>query len=514
MDETEQRAGAEGQSGPAPGAGAEIAAVDLGSNSFHMVVAREHGPSLTVVDRLREMVRLASALDDRNVLGGETVERALECLARFGQRLRGLHEHRVRAVGTNTLRKAKNAPEFLRRAEAVLGYSIGIVSGYEEARLIYLGVSQSLQEDRGRRLVVDIGGGSTEVIIGDRGDPLYMESLYMGCVGHSRQFFSDGKITRGRMRKALLAAGVEIEPIAVPFRRAGWNDAIGSSGTIRAIERVIRESGWDDTGITLPALERLADTVVAAGHADRLRLAGLGPGRTPVFAGGVAVLLALFRELGIERMRVSEGSLREGVLYDLVGRMHHDDARWRAVEDLGRRFQVDAEQGRRIEESAASMFRQVAPAWSLGEDGTTLLGWACRLHEIGLIVSHTQYHKHGAYLLQNLALPGFSRQEQTALSILVRLHRRKFQREVLSAAPNGHGAELEKLAVLLRLSVVLHRGRGPEPIPEVDLEVSGRELRIGISPEWLDRHPLTRADLDEEGRFLAAAGYRLRVNGE
>jgi exopolyphosphatase/guanosine-5'-triphosphate,3'-diphosphate pyrophosphatase len=415
----------------------------------------------------------------------------------------------VRVVGTNTLRSARGASTFLSAAEGALGHPIEIISGVEEARLIYLGVAHSVGENGGRRLVVDIGGGSTELIIGERFDPMDMESLYMGCVSLSQAYFADGAITRKQVRQALLAAHQELEPHQAQFRQLGWDTAIGASGTIRAIDRVIREEKWSQDGITPNALGRLVDTMLNAGHVDRLSLAGLGPERAPVFPGGVTVLLAVFEALGIERMQVSDGALREGLLYDLLGRIRHEDVRSRTVDALARQYHIDGTQAARVKQTALDCLARVSEVWQPPPDSEQLLGWAAQLHELGLSIAHSQYHKHGAYILANADLSGFSRQEQRLLATLVRAHRRKFPTGAFEELPEGQQETARRLAVLLRLAALLHRSRNPMPVPALRIEAGKRSLRIGFKEGWLDEHPLTRADLEQEAGFLKAAKLKL-----
>jgi len=489
----------------------EYAAVDLGSNSFHMVVSRLDDSAQTVIDRVREMVQLGSGLDDKNNLSEEASERALECLMRFGERLRGMDADNVRIVGTNTLRKARNANVFIKRAEAALGFPIDIISGVEEARMIYLGVSQTLQEDRGRRLVIDIGGGSTEMIVGDSSTPRHLESLYMGCVSTSKRFFADGKIGKSRMRKAIMAASVELEPHVAHFRRLEWVDVIGTSGTARSIERAIRESGWTEGGMTRASMEQLVDAIVAAKTVDELKLPGLGDRRRPVFAGGVAVMMAIFRALKIENMRISDGSLREGVLADLIGRHQSQDTRAETVNDMINRHHIDEAQAERVRDTANELFLQVREPWGLTARDRQLLKWAAQLHEIGLMIAHNQYHKHGAYLLKNMDLAGFSRQEQKILSVLVRLHRRKFQNNVLENCEEGQVETLSRLALLLRLAVVFNRGRKQQELPLIPITVDDTEVTLTLEADWIKEHALTQADLDDELGFLKKSMFTLNV---
>ncbi|MEN8171061.1 MAG: exopolyphosphatase [Pseudomonadota bacterium] len=488
-----------------------MAAIDLGSNSFHMIIAELIDGELRIKDRLREMVRLAGGLDEKGNLDDASRQRALDCLQRFGQRLSAFPEGSVRAVGTNTLRKARSKG-FLKQAQKALGHPIEIIAGVEEARLIYLGVAHGLPHDESMRLVADIGGGSTEVILGRYFETLELESLYMGCVSFSRRFFPEGKITAKRMKKALIAARLEVQGIEREYRDIGWGQAVGASGTIKAVRDVVVANGWSKEGISLAALQRLADEMVAAGHLDKLSLKGLKEDRLPVICGGVAVLLALFEGLGIEQMQVSDLALREGLLYDMLGRIRHEDVRERTISMLSERYQVDTPQAGRVEQTALAALSQTADKWSLDDDcARQLLGWAARLHEIGLSISHSQYHKHGAYLLANSDLPGFTRSEQQQLAILVRAHRRKFPLNELAGLEEEEIQRCLYLAVILRQAVLLHRSHSDEPLPQ--LKLSGKEARLKLCfPEgWLEAHPLTEADLEQEIDRLEAVKFKLEV---
>ena len=494
-----------------PGDLEQFAAIDLGSNSFHLVVAREEEHALTVIDRERDMVRLAAGLDSKGLLTPEASERALECLARFGQRLRGLEPENVRIVGTNALRKATNSREFIARAEQALGFSIEIISGVEEARLVYLGAAQTLQGDRGRRLVVDIGGGSTEIIVGDKSDPVYLKSLYMGCVSSSERFFPGGEYDQFRMRSAILSAQLELESSTLVLQSLGAEDFIGTSGTARAINNVLRENGWSETGITREGLDTLVKKIIKVGKLDKLKISGLSEERRPVFAGGVAVMTAIFNALEIEFMRISDGSLREGVLHDLIGRVLYEDRRAITVLELMKRHHIDLDQGRRVRETTLALFKQIKREGLLKRE-RRLLGWAAQLHEIGLMIAHNQHHQHGGYVLANMDLPGFSRQEQGALSIMVRLQRRKYLPELIEDSVYVRSDALGLMTRLLRLAVLLNRGRMPTAMPPILLELEAPEIMIlEISKNWLEDHPLTAADLDQEVDTLAAASHELRI---
>ncbi len=488
-----------------------IAAVDLGSNSFHMVVARHILGQLTIIDRLRETVRLASGLDEHGRLSREIMDRALACLERFGQRLRDMNAESVRVVGTNTFRQARRKGAFLDRAREALGHPIEIIAGIEEARLIYLGVAHSSPGESGNRLVVDIGGGSTELIIGEGMQTKQLESLYMGCVTMSRKFFDDGEINEKRMKRARMAARIELEPIAERYKATGWEQALGSSGTIRALADVARACGSTDGSITLQHLENAIEQALRAGHVSKLRLPGLDEDRMPVFAGGLAILTEVLYSLEIRSMRAADGALREGLLYDLLGRHTDEDARARTVRAMAARYHVDLAQAERVETTALSLLRNLEAVWAIGEPlAEQALGWAARLHEIGLDISHAHYHKHGAYLLENSDMPGFPREEQRLLATLVGSHRRKLNLQALEElAPPWH-LKAELLIVLLRLAVLLNRGRSRAPLPEIRLAAKVRLLELKFPSRWLDDYPLTRTDLEQETELLKAVGFRLR----
>jgi exopolyphosphatase / guanosine-5'-triphosphate,3'-diphosphate pyrophosphatase len=489
-----------------------LAAVDLGSNSFHMVVARYHHGQLTILDRLREMVRLAGGLDDQGRLSRDATDRALGALQRFGQRLRDMKAKSVRVVGTNAIRKARRKAGFLERAREALGHPIEIISGIEEARLIYQGVVHTMPLEPGRRLVVDIGGGSTECIVGEGYEHRILESLYLGCVSLSAEFFPDGRVVQKRWDRAVVTAEVECEPMRAPFRAIGWEHAIGSSGSARAIADVIRELDPTAQSITRDGMNAVAARLVAAGNVRAAGFTSLDEERWPVFPGGLAILQGIFNALGLEEMKVADGALREGLLYDMIGRYTDEDARVRSVRSFAARFHVDVGQADRVEATAVAFLQQVAAPWGLEEPlAENALRWAARLHEIGLDISHSSYHKHGAYLLENADLPGFPDEEQMLLACLVGSHRRKVTLERADELiPPWHEKALP-LIVLLRLAVLLHRGRSREALPAIRLAAKGKSLELHFPRGWLRAHPLTLADLGQEVDFLRPVGFRLRV---
>lgn len=489
----------------------ELAAVDLGSNSFHLLVARigEEG-LLQVIDRLREPVRLAAGLDGRGHLEAAMRDRALACLERFGERLRYLPAHRVRVVGTNTLRELRDGEDFIAAAEARLGHGIEIISGAEEARLVYEGVTRGLEPELPRRLVVDIGGGSTEIVIGDAQGPKLLESVALGCVVHTRRFFGDGRITRKRFEAARLAARLELEYLERAYRRAGWDMAIGSSGSVRGVWRVLMARGWSDDRIERDGLEHLVESVIACGSIDAIRFAGLREDRRPVFVGGLAALAGIFDSLGIEAMRTSERALREGLVYDLHERNGGDAIRSASVLATARRYGIDETHARDVADTACRALAQVAEAWQLDDtQHRRLLEWAALLHEVGLSISHSGYHKHGEYILRNSDIQGFSRTEQALVAALVRLHRGKLARGALQSVPSAWQPALRRLAVLLRVAYLLNRSRKPGIVPDFRLRAEDQSLHLDMPKGWLASNPLTRADLEREAELLRGAGFKL-----
>jgi exopolyphosphatase/guanosine-5'-triphosphate,3'-diphosphate pyrophosphatase len=489
-----------------------VAAIDLGTNSFHMVVARFAGDQLSILDRLRERVQLGAGLGEKKRLDEESQARALACLARFGERVRGMPRGSVRAVGTSALRVARNSTAFLQQASDVLGHGIEIISGQEEARLIYLGVAHDLAEGPDRRLVVDIGGGSTECILGERFEPIEADSLHMGCVNWSLRFFPHGEIDKERFERAVLAARLELRSLERHYRALGWSECIGSSGTILSIEQVLDQNGWNGGGITEKGLKRLKKELLEADRCDKLDIKGLAEERREVLPGGLAILIALFEGLGIEQMHASQGALREGVLWDLLGRMRHEDLRELTIRRMGERYAADREQSARVQRTALDLFGQCGEEWELErESSMRFLSWAARLHEIGLSISHQGYHKHGAYIVANSDMPGFSRQDQQLLSALIQGHRRKLELQGIEALPEALRANALRLVLLLRLAVLLNRSRGVQPAPPVALRTRRAGYLLAFPEGWLEQNPLSLADLSEERERLEAVGYELEL---
>lgn len=485
-----------------------IAAVDLGSNSFRLQVARVEDYQIYPLDSLKETVRLGAGLTANKYLDDESQVRALACLRRFGERLRGLPADAVRVVGTNTLRIAKNSAAFLDKAEQVLGFPVEVIAGREEARLIYLGVSHSLPVSENRRLVVDIGGGSTECIIGVGYDPLNMESLYMGCVSYSKRFFPEGRVSKDAMQHAELAARMEVQAIKANYAAGHWQEVIGSSGTARALAELLEQNGWSASGITVEGLAQLRNAMIKAGDCKKLELQGMKADRIPVLPGGFAIMSAVFKELGIQRMSIADTALREGVLYDLIGRFHYQDMRDVTVNQFMRRYHVDAAQAKRVEELALLLLDQIAPA--IEKDANVLrqkLQWVARMHEIGISIAHSGYHRHSAYILENADMPGFSKKEQVHLGLLVRAQRGSLVK-ITSLAEQR---ELWPAVLSLRLAVLFYRSRNDAVLPPIQLKWRGHDYRIRLDSKWLGQNLLTENALLAEAKEWKILGVSLSI---
>ncbi len=485
-----------------------IAAVDLGSNSFRLQVVRVVDDQLYPLDSLKETVRLGAGLDDQGALTPAAQQKALTALAKFGERLRGMPIESVRAVGTNTLRVAKNAPEFMRKAEAALGFPIEIVAGREEARLIYVGAAHSLPSSKDRRLVVDIGGGSTEFIIGSGLKPLKTESIHMGCVTWSMRYFPDGKLTKQAFREAELAARNEVQTLIAEFGPEEWQVAIGTSGTARSLSDILELNDLSVQGITVAGMEKLKAMLLKAGHIDSVQFNGLRPDRRPVLPGGFAIMSAVFAELGIDKMTITLGALRDGVLYDLIGRQHHKDMRETTVQQFKRRYHVDVRQAERVSALAERCYLQLSESLGLSfEAGLPMLLWASRLHEIGLSISHTSYHKHSAYVLQHADMPGFSRQEQARLAQLVLAHKGGLNKVRQDGADLGYWSKI----LALRLAVLFHRNRIEREMPPLQLSATGNGFSLQLAEDWLEQHILTQTALQQEVAAWADIGIPLTL---
>lgn len=487
----------------------KIAAIDLGSNSFHMVVAQVTHGQLRITGEFGEKVQLAAGLVNGR-LDDDSQQRGLDCLAQFAQVIEGMPQGSVRVVGTNALRVAKNRYDFIGKAMDIMSHPVEIIAGREEARLIYVGVSRTMDHGDAKRLVVDIGGGSTEFIIGQQLEPILTESLHMGCVSFKQRFFDDGVINKSNFQKAVTAARLELLSIQDDYIDETWDIAIGSSGTAKAAYNIVKENDWGKKGITLKNLKQIQKALFSAGHADNIDLPGLKPERRPTFAAGIAILTAVFECFDIKQMDFSTGALREGVLYDVMGRYAETDIRERTVNYLLNQYHIDTEQAKLVTHTALSALAQVKDDWNLNSiSSEDLLRWAGLLHEVGAGISHSRYHKHGAYIISESDMPGFSQQEQQALANLILRHRRKFTQSLEFRFTKSDQQDLDRLSILLRLANLLHHDRKEGDMPIFTLKADDKSLHAEFLPDWLEGRPLTLANLQREAETLALGGYLL-----
>ena len=485
------------------------AAVDLGSNSFHMVIARLTEGRMQIIDRIKERVRLAEGMDEQRRMSQEAMARGLDCLALFAERLTNIKPDQIRIAGTYTLRRASNARDFVREAAKVLNHPIEIISGQEEARLIYQGVAHT-QHIEGQVLVVDIGGGSTELIIGEGFEHKALTSRKMGCVSFTQSFFGNGKLGEKAFNAAVLEAQHQLAPIINQYRKLGWQSCLGSSGSIRTVRDVLQGEEWTDGAITLAGLERLKEEMLKHKRVDQLKLAGLTEERQGVFAAAVAILLGLFTSLPIERMEYSDGALREGLLYEFEERLQHHDIRERTALALSTHYRIDKRQATRVESSVLSLFDALSGPWEMPEEPyRAILGWAARLHEIGLAINYSGIHKHSAYILQNTDLPGFNQDDQALLAALVRFHRKGLKLSELPALPNHDEQTVLRCIRILRLAVAAHHRRQDNLLPEWNVQVAGDQLVVTLPLDWCDENKLLMQNLEKEHRYCHEQGWPL-----
>jgi exopolyphosphatase/guanosine-5'-triphosphate,3'-diphosphate pyrophosphatase len=480
------------------------------------------GTQLRPIDTLRETVRLAAGLTDNKLLGNDAYQRGLAAMHRFGERIRGFDPSRVRAVATNTLRVAKNAQQFVKDAEKALGFPIEVIAGVEEARLIYIGAAHEVPAVQGNRLVVDIGGGSTELIIGKSYEPKLLESLYIGCVSHSMRFFPKGNIDAHAFKEAELAARREIQVISGAYLKAGWKQVIGSSGTARALADLIADNNFNghSDGLTMGRVNGAGGLITRDGlramkkhllkyeHVNQVELVGLKDDRRAVWPGGLAIMIAVFDELGIESMEVTDAALRVGVLYDLLGRSQHHDMRYVTVEQFMQRYAVDREQAQRVGKLAAEFLSQLPKSEvESRSDNIALLQWAANLHEIGLSISHNGYHKHSAYIAGNADMPGFSKNDQARLAALLIGHAGK-----LGKLANNVSFQDWRMLFCLRLAQVLCRGRSDGDFPKAKISEHEGSYAVSIPKDWAEAHPLTEFSLQKEAAEWERIGRSYKLS--
>ena len=474
--------------------GTLIAAVDLGSNSFRVEIARYERGQIQRVEYLKEVVRLGGGLDDERNLTPDAMQRGWDCLARFAERLAGFAPQQVRAVATQTLREARNREQFIARGSAILGHTIEVISGPEEARLIYQGVAHLLPQSDEKRLVIDIGGRSTELILGQQYRAHEVASFRVGSVSSSAEFFADGQLTPRAFLRAETAAQAVLDEALVVYLPKRWERAYGSSGTVGAVGEILAASGRGQGVIRRHDLDWLQQQLLRAGHASRVDLPGLKDDRRPVIGGGVSVLRALMGLLRVDTLHVAQGALRQGALYDLLDRESpHTDQRSATVTALAQRFAVDAAQARRVAQVASRLFAQAAPQGS--EQAAHELAWAAELHEIGQRIAHSGYHRHGAYILEHTDAPGFAQPELQQLGLLLRCHRGKLRKLELDWSRPQFALQL----ACLRLAVALCHARRDPDITGLQLQPQGQQrLSLQLPPGWAARYPQSAHLLREE----------------
>lgn len=491
----------------------KVAALDIGSNSFHLVVARIVAGSVQILHRVKQKVRLAEGLNEDDILSEEAMERGLAMLKVVAESLKGFEPDSVRIVATHTLRKARNARDFISAAKDILPYPIEVISGVEEARLIYSGVAHTNHAD-GQQLVIDIGGGSTEFVIGEGFTPLLCRSLQMGCVSYTQRFFPDGELKSKAFERAITAAQQELEMIDNKYRRLGWVQCVGTSGTIRSLFTLCQQDrpNGHDIPVTLKSLRNLMKQFVSAGHVDKLAYPDLSEDRRVVIAGGLAILIAVFKALEIDGLVYSPAALREGVLYQMEDELHHADIRGRTASSLARRYDVDTTQATMVLNTTLALFGEVEKAWKLkGKDFKSMLGWAALLHEVGMQINSRGIQKHSAYILGNVDMPGFTQEQQLLLATLVRFHRKKIRTNELPSFNLFDEHSIKRLIALLRLGVLLNIKRQEGFLPELNVNVDKSELTITFPDGWLDEKPIISADLLRESHYWKALGLKLTV---
>jgi len=490
----------------------KIAALDIGSNSFHLVVARVVAGSVQILHRVKQKVRLAEGLNNDYYLDDEAQQRGLDALNVVAESLQDFPPENVRIVATYTLRKAQNAPAFIRAARNILPYPIEVIGGAEEARLIYLGVAHTNHDD-GQRLVVDIGGGSTEFIIGQGFEPKMLRSLQMGCVSYTKKYFKHDELKNKYFERAITAAQQELEMIDKAYLRAGWKSCIGTSGTIRNIIQIAQNDSVKDTEgrVSLSQLTHLVKVCCDVGSLDKLQISQMSEDRKPVFAAGLAILIAIFKSLDIDSMVFSPAALREGVLYEMEEQLTHPDIRQRSAESVATRYDVDIEQARRVHSVTMDIYQNCKDDWKIAnKELKSMLGWSALLHEVGLQINTHGTQRHSAYILHNIDLPGFNQEQQNLMATLVRYYRKKIRLNDIPEFTQHSGERVHKLIAILRLGALLNIKRQDDILPSIDVKVKTNSIRLSFPDGWLENKPIFSADLANEAQYLQALGLELR----
>lgn len=483
-------------------------AIDLGSNSFHLAIAKFDGQSFQVISRLKEKVQLARGLDSRNNLSEEAIERGLNCLRLFADRLKSLPNTEQRIVATYTLRKAKNAHIFIEQAEKILNNSIDILPGIEEARLIYNGVSH-YHPDISKALVIDIGGGSTEIILGKKFKPLKLDSLSLGCVTYNR-FFPDGIITKENFNQGLLSALLELSPVRKKYSSKKWEHCIGSSGSIEAVHNVIQALGYKDAVIQHEHLKMLQRKVIALGSVKNVKFEGLSESRRSTFCSGLIILLSLFKTFNIKTMHIANASLREGILLEIGNELQGKDIRSKTVSSLQKRFDVDKVYAKQIRKNAKAIYKAVSEPWNITEKNyKNLLKWSCNLHEVGLAISLNKLKEHSSHIINYADMPGFSLQTKESLAAIVRNQNKKIMLQNFQHKYEPAEALL-KLTLILRISLLFNIKRNGASISQIHFNICANDgIHLKIPKLWAEQHNLTMFELKKEKSYWDYHGLKL-----
>ena len=492
-----------------------IAVLDIGSNSFHLIVVRIIAGSVQVLHSIKQKVRFVEGLDEECMLSDDAMQLALNTLSFMAESLQGFEPDSVRIVATHTLRKALNAKTFIKAAKSILPYPIEIISGTEEARLVYLGVAHT-SHVKGQNLIIDIGGGSTEFVIGENFEPKLLRSLQMGCVSYNTQFFNSGKLKQKAFDKAITAAQQELELIENKFRQLTWQQALGCSGTIKSIISVVNNQSkkTPDNLINLEDLNLLIKQCCDIGQADKLSFEGLSEERRSIFAAGLSILTAIFKSLEIKEMSFSPAALREGVIYEMEERLlSHSDIRQRTAESLATRYDVDIEQAKRVFSTTVKLYTACSEEWQINRiELKNMLGWAALLHEVGLQINSRGVQRHSAYILQHVDMPGFNQEQQNLLAYLVYFHRKKIRNSELTEFSQYPPEQIDRLIALLRLSVLLNIQRQDDALPDFNISADKSKLILTFPKNWLKQKPIFRADLEREAKYIKVLGLTLNFH--
>lgn len=486
------------------------AVIDLGSNSFHMLITRLVADGVQTVDKVKRKVRLASGLDSNQLLSEEAMSRGLECLSFFAERLQDIDPKNIRIVATATLRIATNASEFIQRAEQVLTQKIRVLSGIEEAERIYLGVAHT-SDCSAKRLVLDIGGASTEIVVGEHFNIHQAISLNMGCVTFNQQFFGEGKISAPQFEQAINHAKSQLLPYLTSYTEFGWQNVLGGSGTMQALAEILVYRNKPAI-ITLPFMYQIKELLIDAKQVENIYIGGLPSDRHPVLASGLAILIALFESFEIEQLQLSSGALREGLLYEMLPDMRKINIRTRTINSLEERFHIDKAHASRVTQQALHLYDCYADKWQLNNDNLKqLLASAAHLHEVGLLLSYKYHQRHGAYIIQHADLPGFDQTERQLIVTLISQYKGDIDASSLDKLAITDSQTSAKLLAIFRLAVILCRRRQDDVLPEYKTNIDGKAIELCLPKSWISSHPLIADELLQENEHLSALNLRLVI---